>query len=186
MLIIEWRPVTQAEYIPPLGEELMRHLENRKGAVKHTSCSAWNLLFQTMQENGLPVSTVSFTDTMKPYFLNSRIHFSISHSHDVCAVAVADKPVGVDVEIIKTSYPPHLIERSLTATEQDSFDGDFTRLWCRKEAVAKMTGQGITGYPRNLDTKKYEFKEQMIEWNGQKYWLVATTSPSVIEQEHHK
>ena len=174
MLILKWGPITQTEYIPPLGEELKLHLENRKGAVKHASCSAWSLLFQTMQENSLPVSTVSFTETGKPYFLNSGICFSISHSHGVCAVAVADKPVGVDVEINKTSYPQHLIERSLTAAEQESFNGDFTRLWCRKEAVAKMMGEGIVGYPRNIDTKKYVFREHMIEWKGQKYWLVAT------------
>jgi len=152
---------------------LERHLESRNGAVKHASCSAWNLLFQTLLENGLPVSTVSITDIGKPYFLNSNIYFSISHSHGICAVAVADRPVGVDVEIIKTTYPPHMIERSLTIAEQDSFDGDFTHLWCRKEAVAKMTGEGITGYPNNIDTTEYKFNEQQIEHAGQKYWLVV-------------
>ena len=174
MLIVEWRPVTETDEIPLFGEELKRHLENRKGAVKHASCSAWNLLFQTLQENELRVSMVSFTDAGKPYFPESHLFFSISHSHGICAVAVADRPVGVDVEIIKTSYAPHLIERSLTENEKAAYDGDFTRLWCRKEAVAKMTGDGINGYPVNIDMTRYEFNERQLEWGKQKYWLVAT------------
>lgn len=173
MLIIEWRPITETDEIPPLGEELKRHLETWKGAVKRASCSAWNLLYQTLRDNGLTVSSISFTDAGKPYFINSSTCCSISHSHDICAVAVSDRPVGVDVEIIKTTYSPHLIERSLTIAEQDDFDGDFIRLWCRKEAVAKMTGEGITGYPRNIDTTAYTFHEKQIEWKGQNYWLVV-------------
>ena len=180
MLIVEWSLITETEEIPPFGEELERHLESRRGAVKYASCSVWNLLYQILLDNRLPVSTVSFADIGKPYLLDSSIHFSLSHSHGICTVAIADHPVGVDVEIIKSSYPPHLIERSLSIDEQDSFDGDFTRIWCRKEAVTKMTGEGITGYPRNIDTTTYTFHEQQIEWNEQKYWLV------VIEQEHHK
>lgn len=175
MLIINWTPITEKETVPQFGTALALHLDNLHGAVKHASSTAWNLLLQTLLDEGLTVSTVSYTETGKPFFLESSVHFSLSHSHGVCAVAISDKPIGVDVELIKTSYSPHLIERSLTAGEKDSFDGDFTHIWCRKEAVAKMTGAGITGYPRDIDTMMYEFNEQQIEWNDQKYWLVATT-----------
>lgn len=173
MLIVEWAPITETEVIPLMGDELKKHLENRKGFVKHASFSAWNLLYDTLFANGLPVENVAFTATGKPYFINSNIHFSLSHSHGLCAVAVADRQVGVDVEIIKSSYPLHLIERSLSENEEPVYDGDFTHLWCRKEAVAKMTGEGITGYPNNIDTTEYKFIEQQIEHTGQKYWLVA-------------
>ena len=128
MLILEWAPITEIEEISPFGEELERHLKNRKDAVKHASCSAWNLLHQTLLSNGLPVSTISFTDTGKPYFPDSDLFFSLSHSHGLCAVAVADRPVGVDVEVVKESYNPHLIERSLTDEEKAVFDEDFTHV----------------------------------------------------------
>ena len=95
MLIVEWSHITETEEIPPMGDELRNHLRNRKGQVKYASCSAWNLLHQTMLSNGLPVSTISITDAGKPYLLDSSIHISLSHSHGVCAVAVADRPVGV-------------------------------------------------------------------------------------------
>ena len=62
----------------------------------------------------------------------------------------------------------------MSGKEKNEFDRDFTRLWCRKEAIAKMTGEGITGYPNNIDTTEYTFTEKQIECDGQKYWLVAT------------
>lgn len=173
MMIINWAPITETETIPPLGTVLSTHLGGLHGIVKYASYSVWNLLYQTIQENGLPIGDVTFTDTGKPYLLDSSIYFSLSHSHGICAVAISDHLVGVDVEIIKTSYPPHLIERSLTDAEKAVYDGDFTLIWCRKEAVAKMTGEGISGYPVNIDTTNYTFDEKQIEWNGQKYWLVA-------------
>lgn len=173
MQIIEWAPITETEKIPPLGKELKKHLANKKNTVKQTSCSAWNLLFQILHEAGIPKLTVAFTDTGKPYFVDSDIHFSLSHSKGVCAVAVSDHPIGVDVEVIKDSYNPHLIERSLNEKEKAAFDGDFTRIWCRKEAVAKMTGEGITRYPNYIDTTGYMFEERKIEYDGLKYWLVT-------------
>ncbi len=173
MLIVAWTPITKTVEIPPMGDELKSHLEARKGAAKHASYSAWNLLYRTVLENGLPESTVSFTDTGKPYFSDSDVFFSLSHSHGICAVALADRPVGVDMEMVKESYNLHLIERSLAESEKSLFDGDFTRIWCRKEAIAKMKGEGITGYPNSIDTTQYEFNELKIVYEGMKYWLVV-------------
>ena len=172
-IIVKWTEITETEEIPPMGDKLTSHFLSSKGAKRKASCSAWNLLYKTLRENNLQIPTVAFTDTGKPYFIDSDIHFSLSHSKGVCAVAVSDQPVGVDVEEIKDSYNPHLIERSLTEHEKDVFDGDFTRIWCRKEAVSKMTGEGITGYPNYIDTTRYMFEERKIEYAGLKYWLVA-------------
>lgn len=177
-IIVKWTEITETEEIPPMGDKLTSHFLSSKGAKRQASCSAWNLLYQTLLDNGLSLSTVAFTDTGKPFFLDYHIHFSISHSKSVCAVAISDHPVGVDVEVIKDSYNPHLIERSLNENEKAVFDRDFTRLWCRKEAVAKMTGDGITGYPSYIDTTKYEFEERKLEYDGLKYWLIAVKETS--------
>lgn len=173
MLITNWLPIIENDAIPPLGTVLSAHLCEITKPVRFASCSVWNLLYRTLLENNFPISTVAFTDTGKPYFLDSNIHFSLSHSKGVCAVAISDQPVGIDVEVIKESYNLHLIERSLSKKEAAVFDGDFTRIWCRKEAVAKMTGEGITGYPNHIDTTAYKFEERQIEYDGLKYWLVA-------------
>ncbi len=175
MLIVVWAPITETAELPPLGAALEAHLAGRKGRARLASCSAWALLRQTLLENDLPISEVAFTDRGKPYFLSGGLCFSLSHSHSLCAVAVSDDPVGVDVERCREFTREHMIERSLHPSERGSFDGDFTRLWCRKEAAAKLTGEGIVGFPNGIDTTQYSYAEQQIPYDGETYWLTATT-----------
>lgn len=156
-----------------MGEELRGHLLHYKGSRMSASCSVWMLLYHLLLENKYPVGTVAFTGGGKPYFADVPVYFSLSHSKDLCAAAISNRPVGVDIEYCRTSYKPHMIERSLTEAEKEAFDGDFTRIWCRKEAVAKMTGKGITGFPTDIDTTKYIFEEQLTTYLEDKYWLVA-------------
>lgn len=158
-----------------MGEELRTHLGRYHRTVKYASCSAWGLLYRVLEENGLPVGTVVFSETGKPAFADSELCFSISHTKGLCAVAVSDRPVGVDIELIRSDYSPRLVEKSLTQREKENFDGDFTLLWCRKEATAKRTGSGITGYPNNIETAGLRFTEQKIEEEGRQYWLVSAT-----------
>ena len=175
MLIVRWTPIIETEEIPPLGSALAAHLTEKKGAVLHASCSAWNLLWQILRENDLPMDEVAFAARGKPYFLRGGLFFSLSHSRDLCAAAVSDLPVGVDIERCRDSYRAHMIERSLHPSERDVFDGDFTRLWCRKEAAAKMTGEGIVGFPSGIDTTRYSYTEQKIPFQGETYCLAAVT-----------
>ncbi|MCR5783674.1 MAG: 4'-phosphopantetheinyl transferase superfamily protein [Clostridia bacterium] len=177
MTIVRWAPITETGEIPPMGDELDRHLYGYKGAVRHSSCSAWNLLYSMLKEKGLPTAAVSFSETGKPFLVGSDIYFSLSHSKDICAVAIADCPVGVDVEKCRDGYNPLMVGRSLSGNELAVFDGDFTRIWCRKEAVAKMTGEGITGYPDYIDTcdPGYCFTENTVVHNDMKYWLVTAS-----------
>ncbi len=149
-------------------------MEEKKGSVLRTSCTAWGLLYKTLVENELEIHEVAFEDRGKPFFKNGSVYFSVSHSCGLCAIAVSDQPIGVDVEIVKNHYNPRLIEHSLCMKEKNSFDGDFTRLWCRKEAVAKMTGKGIVGYPADIDTTNgYQFIENYITKPEGHYWIIS-------------
>lgn len=74
--------------------------------------------------------------------------FSISHCRDALAVAVDERPIGIDVESIRHA-DESLIRRTMNDTEQQlifnslSKDEAFIRLWTQKEAVLKMRGTGI-------------------------------------------
>ena len=75
-------------------------------------------------------------------------HFSISHCKQAIAVAVADTPIGIDIETLR--HPSEsLIEKTMSAQEQKliaaavSPDAMFTALWTKKEAVLKCKGTGI-------------------------------------------
>lgn len=77
--------------------------------------------------------------------------FSISHCKQAIAVAVDDRPIGIDIETIRHAEED-LIVRTMNAAEQKQIDEascpdrTFTRLWTRKEAAVKATGVGIESF----------------------------------------
>jgi 4'-phosphopantetheinyl transferase len=81
------------------------------------------------------------------------IAFSLSHSHEMAIVAVAcGQEIGVDLEwigrrvdaqaIADRYYDPVEVS-DLARAEGDEMLPHFLRLWTRKEAFAKLSGQGI-------------------------------------------
>ena len=89
----------------------------------------------------------------KPY-LEGGPYFSISHCKAGIAVAVDDKPIGIDIEAIRHA-DEELIARTMNEAERELVnegmselerDRAFIRLWTQKEAVVKMQGTGITSF----------------------------------------
>ncbi len=74
--------------------------------------------------------------------------FNISHSGKYAVCAVAERPVGVDIEQPR-AYQPRLAERVCSESEQSllahSEDPSqlFCRLWVLKESFVKCTGTGL-------------------------------------------
>ena len=118
-------------------------------------------------------SEFRYNEHGKPYIPGGP-HFSISHCKEGIAVAVNDKPIGVDIEAIRHA-DAELIARTMNEEEQQQIhsDRDFTRLWTQKEAVVKMQGIGIQSFeqlqtilsrsrdhettrPRKIDTFEHE------------------------------
>lgn len=95
----------------------------------------------------------------KPYLWDSpNVHFNISHSGQYVACAVADRPVGIDVQVIGAYWPEVAVrvcseeELSRIRTSDDPA-AEFTKLWTRKEAYLKMLGRGIAGGLKGLPTE---------------------------------
>ncbi len=71
----------------------------------------------------------------KPCFPHRpEICFNLSHSRGAAVCALSDRPVGVDVERLRT--PPRRLGRGMAAEE-------FFRLWTAREATVKREGRGI-------------------------------------------
>lgn len=87
----------------------------------------------------------------KPFFKNSDLHFSISHSKDYL-VACFDKNIcGIDIEFIK--------ERNLKYFEKyynRSFKNcnEFYRFWTQKEASYKLSGE-VKGFYTTIFNNDY-------------------------------
>lgn len=87
----------------------------------------------------------------KPYFADGAVHFSLSHCGEVAVCAVADSPIGVDVERIPDASPLKIAKRFFTESEYNAIASApdprsaFCELWVKKEAVIKALGVGLKG-----------------------------------------
>ncbi|TXS40928.1 4'-phosphopantetheinyl transferase superfamily protein [Streptomyces sp. uw30] len=76
-------------------------------------------------------------------------HFSLSHSGDLALLALAPRPVGVDLELARADLDfTRLARRFFPEAERDSVvrggRDTFVRLWTRKEACVKAAGGRLT------------------------------------------
>ena len=109
------------------------------------------------EETGMDCPEIAVADRGKPYFLNSSWHFSISHTKRHVFCALAEKPVGLDAEETDRNINLRLADRILSEPEKRRFDeaedkqAALLRLWVLKEAAAKLTGEGLRGFPNHTD-----------------------------------
>ena len=112
----------------------------------------------------------------KPYFENSDLKFSISHSGGYVAVALSDDgDIGIDIETADVSEEKarKLAKRFFTEDEQCAVRDDtdaFLKLWSKKEATAKYLGTSLTQIIQNdrsdqADAVYNEMKFQTVTAN---------------------
>ena len=116
-------------------------------------------LLKAMHEEtyGSPMPPVLTTDRGKPFFENSPIHFSITHTKKHAFCVLSEREVGIDAEETDRNISLKLVDKILSSTEKERFDAAadkrdaLLRFWVLKEAAAKCTGEGLTGYPNHTD-----------------------------------
>ena len=100
-----------------------------------------------------PDDVLRYAESGKPYVgVGSGMYVSISHSHGLCAAAVSDSEVGVDIEYIDPSRSTErlnrLAARFFSQDELEYVSGlpeRFYEIWCAKESYLKYTGDGLSG-----------------------------------------
>ena len=93
----------------------------------------------------------------KPYFPHlPRCQFNLSHSGMLALCALSDRPVGVDIQMVRPVWRDSLIDRSCTPGErawlrsrQDRPE-EFAALWAAKECLGKQSGGGLPSPPSRL------------------------------------
>lgn len=101
----------------------------------------------------------------KPYFEDNRVHFSISHSFPFVAVAIDEKPVGIDVQVFQEKIM-RLQQKFLSAEEQLIFDNSIetiTLAWAAKEAAFKWFGEGSVDFIQHMPIRKLKLDQQNAE-----------------------
>lgn len=89
----------------------------------------------------------------KPYFQDSPWHFSVSHTKHHAFCVLSDRNVGMDAEELDRKISLGLAEKILSPVEKARFDAAADKrralltFWVLKEAAAKLSGEGLRGYP---------------------------------------
>ncbi len=93
-----------------------------------------------------------YSEKGKPYFKNLPIYFSISHSGDYVFCIFSAQEVGADIQYRKPGVGNQVMQRFFAEEEKEAWkqladpeerEKLFYRLWTRKEAYGKLTGEGI-------------------------------------------
>lgn len=132
-----------------------KHLAGRR-----ESATAYLLLLEALkQQYGVnqPPHYVIGTHGKPSLLEYPHIHFNTSHCHTAVICAVCDTPIGVDIER-RRCIKDFLINHTMNEEEKERIkksndrEMEFLRLWTAKEAVVKLSGEGIRDNIRDILT----------------------------------
>lgn len=136
--------------IPAERQERIARLRRREDQQRSLG-AGWLLKEVLLRYFGLKSPELGQSEWGKPYVKEyPRVQFSLSHA-GIWAVCAADiHPVGVDVETVQPDrqaiaarFYTQEEQKAIQSAAEEERDAAFTRIWTRKEAYLKYTGEGL-------------------------------------------
>ena len=109
------------------------------------------------RETGEALPPIGITPRGKPFFADSPWHFSISHTRKHAFCVLDRENIAVDAEELDRRVELRLAERILSPREKEQFEAAADKIralltfWVLKEAAAKLSGEGLRGFPNHTD-----------------------------------
>ncbi|MBR3607737.1 MAG: 4'-phosphopantetheinyl transferase superfamily protein [Lachnospiraceae bacterium] len=131
------------------------------------SLAAGVLLETILKERGYDPKQIEREEGGKLYLPNvDDFYFSIAHSGEYAVCAIADLPVGVDIQQRRNTRSK-IARRFFQTAEADHIEGQpeekreelFFRYWTGKESYLKLTGKGLFG---GLDSFMVDMEQSKI------------------------
>lgn len=122
-----------------------------------------------VQYTGRPMPPVLTEERGKPYFAQGGLHFSVSHTKRRVFCVLSPVPVGIDAEELDREIDLRLAEKILSPKEllryREAADKRqaLLRFWVLKEAAAKLSGEGLRGYPHGTDFSPDDPRIQIMD-----------------------
>lgn len=172
-LLPEWRRMQALQFKHSLGQVL---------------CAKAFLLLQEGLRNDYGYNgsiTFDYIANGKPV-LRERpdIHFSLSHCKEGILCVIDDQPVGCDIESVERNVSQSLISYCCNEKEQAEItnairpEEEFIKLWTRKEAIIKLSGEGITSNLKDLMTSEVLRNTKIItNYNPETGLVYSIASP---------
>ena len=139
--------------LPLLSEQRREQTLKFKHLLGRKTCAAAYLLLCEALRKEYGITEKPFFEYGihgKPFIIGyPDIHFNISHCREAVLCVVSSRPVGVDVESIR-SYKDSLVNYTMNPQEiaqihqAERPEAEFVRFWTMKEAVLKLSGEGIS------------------------------------------
>ena len=138
------------------------------------------------QEYGITERPVfEYSEHGKPQIVgHPDIHFNISHCREAVLCVVSDRSVGCDIESIR-EYKESLARYTMNDTELEKIlhsphpEQAFIRLWTMKEALLKLTGEGIRNDIKDVLTGQESFETVENTERGYIYSILYTGDHTV-------
>ena len=147
-------PSERKDYI--LSSSSVKTIAQRYGAWKALECAINNSFSLKMEE-------INFINNSGKWQCD-KLHFSLSHTDKALAVAVSNKPCGIDIEALarfnkknSDSLVLEKFEKKICADDEDIYLGsprDFIELWTKKESIYKCCGSGHFS-AKSINTRQY-------------------------------
>lgn len=137
------RPLTEQEYgdmmalLPDARRERLEKLPKEKH--QEVLCAYLLLRMALWEQRGWrDLPRIEVDELGKPFFPDHPdTHFSLSHTAGAAAAALADTPVGVDIERVRT-----VSVRAMERIAGVRTEAAFFRSWVRREAVSSAPAAG--------------------------------------------
>ncbi|WP_339890183.1 4'-phosphopantetheinyl transferase superfamily protein [uncultured Flavobacterium sp.] len=92
------------------------------------------------------------------------MHISISHSHDFSAIAISEKNIGIDIEILKdkivTIAPKFMDITTLENLSSEDKIKKATVIWGIKESIFKIKNEPGISFPNHIFEENFKFEDK--------------------------
>lgn len=133
-----------------LGGSQAYLMQERQIAIQHFSVEG---LVEELGRGSVAEPCYQYGENGKPHFGNYPFRFNLSHSGRYVFCGVSGREIGVDIQEMQEGRELQLAKRFFSAAEYQWLEDCeeavrrqlFFRLWVRKEAYGKLTGEGLAG-----------------------------------------
>ncbi len=134
-------------------------------------------------------SEIGYGPQGKPFLVNHKTEFNLSHGGNYVILVTDNNPVGVDIEKIE-SFDESVAHRCFTADECATLFAEkdiakqqelFYTLWTGKEAIMKATGLGLSFDPQSFSLhSQTDWQLQWQRLDNHIYCVATTISVQII------
>lgn len=172
------------DYVNNIPDNFLNQVNKYKEEdQRKRSFFSWYLLYLKLKMRNIDVGNLKVNLNANGKPLIEGIHFNITHSHNLVALALANEEVGIDLEYVEFKDNSKLAKKVMTDEEYNkSLTGDicFYMIWTKKEAYLKRKGLALN-LVFDKELKLEDVATHLIKVGEDNYYLSVSPSKYKLE-----